>query len=381
MSARKLRVLHCIPTLGGGGAERQLSHIAGGLTKTDVDVHVAYLQPGPNLDSMRDSGVTMHPLRSHYNFDPSILWQLLRTIHQVRPDLVQTWLTQMDILGGLAAVVMGTPFILCERASAPAYGGGWKDKLRGRLGRRATMVVANSEAGEKYWIARKEPKLIKVIPNGVPLELIKHSAGAPCEEFGIGPSTEVMLFAGRYAPEKNVLNLLAALRRVLAEKPQAIALLFGQGQLQTDILEIIKRCGIEDRVKVSGYTTQLWSWMRRANVLVSVSLFEGSPNVVCEAAAVECPLVVSDIPAHRELLNSESAVFVSPSSPTDIARGILDVLSNPTAARRRAATAYEQVRRFSVEGITREYIELYRAVLSRPSLAISEGIRSEAKES
>lgn len=360
-----MRILHCIASLGGGGTERQLSYLSEELAKNGADVHIAYHLGGPNLGRIQGTGATLHSLRILNNHDPMLLLQLIKTIRKVRPDLIQTWLPQMDIVGGIAAILTGTPFILCERASGPAYSGTWKDKLRTWIGRRAFLIIANSEMGRKYWISRKDPERIKVVPNGVPLEEIERSPKAPPEEGGIDTTAEVVLFAGRFSREKNVLTLLEALRQVFTDRPNAVALLFGQGPLERELLQVVKQYGLEERVRIHGYTEQLWGWMKRANLFVNVSVFEGSPNVVCEAAALRCPLVLSDITEHRELLGGTSAVFVSPRSPSDIARGILDVLRDSEAAKRRTEFAYEGISRLSVEAVAPEYIDLYRLALSQ----------------
>ena len=54
----------------------------------------------------------------------------------------------------------------------------------------------------------------------------------------------------------------------------------------------------------------VWPLLKMSNVFVSTSSFEGQPNAVLEAMACGCPLVVSDIPAHREFLGADTAAIV-----------------------------------------------------------------------
>jgi glycosyltransferase involved in cell wall biosynthesis len=107
--------------------------------------------------------------------------------------------------------------------------------------------------------------------------------------------------------------------------------------------------------------------MKRADTLVSTSLFEGSPNVVLEAMACACPLVVSDIPAHRELLDEETAILVDPHNPRSVADGILQALSDRSAAARRAAAAQMRVQRYSLASVARQYRDLYQDLLTQHS--------------
>jgi glycosyltransferase involved in cell wall biosynthesis len=362
MTTRKPRILHCIPGLDGGGAERQLSYLAAELGRKGVDVHVAYHLRGPETSKTSGSGVTFHELPSHGNHDPMLLWQLIKTVRKIKPDVIQTWLLQMDVLGGLAALATRTPFLMTERVVAANYEGLWKNKLRFWIGRQAALVVANSQGGRKYWLSSKPPDLVKIVPNAVPVQEIEQALDVDPETCAAGESVEILLFAGRYSPQKNVSTHLNALFLVLAERTGAIALLFGAGPLQGELVERVRCRHLQNRVRIMGYTEQLWGWMKRATVFVSVSQYEGSPNVVCEAAAAGCPLVLSDIPQHRELMGDSAACFVPVDSPEEIAKGILDVLRHPAEARKRAQSAYKIVSGFTLDSLAENYLNLYALV-------------------
>jgi glycosyltransferase involved in cell wall biosynthesis len=365
MATERLRILHCIPGLDGGGAERQLCYLARALGTKGVDVHVAYHLRGARVSKTPESSVTFHELTSHGNHDPLLLWQLFKITRKLKPDLIQTWLLQMDVLGGLAALVTGTPYLTTERVVAAAYDGMWKVKLRSWIGARAALVVANSQGGREYWLAKKSPNFVRVVPNAVPVEDVREALAPNPEICGAIENKEILLFAGRYCAQKNVLNLLDALFLVLSERPAAMALFVGSGPLESELVDQVKRHHMEDRVKISGYTQQLWGWMKRARAFVSVSLFEGSPNVVSEAAAAGCPLVLSDIPEHRALLGDDSAYFVPCDAPTEIARGILDVLRNPEEAYGKAELACAKVSCFTINSIADQYLELYNLAIKR----------------
>lgn len=356
------RILHCIASMGGGGAERQLAYLAEELTRSGAEVHIVYLRGGPNLDFVRDCGVHLHQVACAGNHDPLLILRLVRTIRAVKPDVVQTWLPQMDVLAGIASLLTGTPFVTTERSSAPGYGANWKEFVRRRIAQRAAMVVANSEAGRQYWRShRRRP--IRVIRNGIPLERIRDSV-TTAEPHDLPVEAEIVLFGGRYSAEKNLPVLVDALTRVCRERPNTVALLFGEGPLREVLVEQLGRNALQHRIRLLDYTHELWGWMRRASVFVSVSLFEGCPNTVLEAAVQRCPVVVSDIPQHRELLDAGDAVFVSPHDARDIARGILDVLRDPDGANPRAQRACEKVAQFTIHSVGREYLDLYNEIVA-----------------
>jgi glycosyltransferase involved in cell wall biosynthesis len=358
-----LTVLHAIPSLVGGGAERQLSLLAPELCRLGVDTHVAYVRPGVNLAALRASRVHLHPIASSGNHDPRILFKLVQLIRESQPAIVQTWLPQMDILGGVAARLTRTPFVLSERSSEAAYRGGWKNRLRRLVGQYASVVVANSDGGVGYWRAGANDR--RVIRNGLALRAIRSATPAAPETLGLPANARIILFAGRLTAEKNAATLLEALDPVLERHPDCAAVLFGEGPLRTALLAQIQTMRARDRVRLEAYTLEIWRWMRRASAFVSVSHFEGQPNTVLEAMASGCPLVVSDIDPHREILDDTMARFCNPRCARDIAHAIVEVLGESEIGAKRAALAGEVASGSSIESAARAYLSLYLEMSSK----------------
>ena len=356
-----LRVLHLIPSLGGGGAERQVSLLTRELALRGCEVHLGFVGGGTHLAELESSAVTLHRIPARGNHDPRLALRLIRLVRTLRPQLVQTWLPQMDVLGGLAARIAGTPWILCEREQ----GGGlkpeqWKRRLRRVLGRGASVIVANSPAGAAYWrVAGQETILV---PNAVPLAQIELAASIEMDFAG----AQMLLFAGRLVPEKNVEHLVEALVPIVRTR-NAVALLVGDGPLAPRLRARVAAMGLSERIRFPGFRDDVWSYMKRADVLVAPSRYEGHPNSVLEAAACACPLVVSDIPAHRAFLDESCAAFAPLDDPQRLASAILQVLDDRSAALARAAEAQARVNRRTVEQLGADYLWIYRKVIATHS--------------
>jgi glycosyltransferase involved in cell wall biosynthesis len=354
---RAMRILYCIPNLRQGGAERQLSYLAAELAQMGHEVHVASSRGGSNLERLRASGAEWHRVGGSNNRDPLIFFRLVGLIRRLRPDVVQTILTPMDIMGGAAALLTRTRWVLKESSSAPLYVARCRNRLRLALGRRADAVVSNSAGGDAYW-REAGVRARHVIPNAVPFEEIVGVDSGRGAEPRPASGEKIVLFAGRMDAGKNVEALVAALAKIAGEVP-FVAVLCGDGPRRTDLERMVGWLGLGHRLFFPGYVSNLWHLMKRADAFVSLSRFEGCPNVVLEAAACGSPLIVSDIPAHRELLDGHGALFVDPDDPAEAAEALKATLTYDTAAHERAQVARAKVNGMSVETTARVYERLY----------------------
>jgi glycosyltransferase involved in cell wall biosynthesis len=360
-----MRILHCIPSLGGGGAERQLSYLAPGLAALGHDVHVAYLSAGVNLEYMENGAVTLHPLRVVNNNDPSLAWHLVRLISEIEPDLLQTWMLQMDVFGGLAACLTRTPWVVREYTNATDVKSTIKKRLRLFFANHANAIVANSFGGLDWWDARGRPANRRMVPNALPLETIAAIPVDSLSEYGVTPRHKVVLYAGRFSQEKNIFNLINAVDRLVKEDASVIALICGEGPLWSEARRIVETLGITGQVILPGYLANIWGAMKRANVFLSVSHQEGRPNAVIEAMACGTALVLSRIPGHCEILDEKSALFVDREDVSDIVRTVRTCLANPMEAKRRAAVGQATVAGWSIGAVAEQYARIYADIVRK----------------
>lgn len=355
-----MRVFHCIPSLGGGGAERQLCYFVEQLVKKNIEVHVAYLHEGKYSERLRNSGATLHHVSSKDNYDIFIIKRLLSLFLMVKPNLIQLWLPQMVVMGSIASILLGKPYIICERNSN--YEFGWRRYLARFLSLFSCAIIANSYAGVGLWDRlgfRSKPKF--VVPNAICVSEIVNEQYGRSSLPSLREGFKFIVFAGRYTGQKNLDNLIDAMNEVLDHRVNIIFSMYGDGPLFKH-LEIKKSTfSNKDRIFINQFSNDVWSVMKRADIFVSVSWYEGSPNTVLEAIACRCRLVISDIPAHREILSDEWAIFVDPNDSNSIADGILnavdladmDIESNLNSA-------FKILENRSPEEITMQYLEIYK---------------------
>lgn len=364
-----MRILHCIPTMSGGGAEKQLCYLADGLVRRGHEVHVGLLSDdGVHGPRLRASGAAIHCIGEFGSLDPRGMIAVAGLIRTVRPDIVQTWLTRMDLWGGLTARALGVPWIFCERSSRRERMANLRDRVSRAQVRHAAAVVCNSVDSADTWRAALDERAqVEFIPNAVPVEEIQATAPIPRSELGVPDAGPLIVYAGKLSHGiKNVIRLTEALCDVFDERPDVHAVFCGEGEQEPEVRAILGRRGHTSRLRLLGFRSDVIKILRAGDVFVSPSNFEGRPNTVGEAMACGLPLVLSDISSHREFVPADAAWFFHPARTQEIAERLRQCLDDPAERAARVARALAHARGFSVEAMARSYESVYERILRAP---------------
>jgi len=317
-----MKVLHFVHALSGGGAEKQLRYLVS--SGTDQDLHIAFCDDRGAMCEY-PSSVNFHRLSSKRNYSPSLLYQILRLILVIKPDVVQTWTLKFDILVGIVRFVVNFDWVIRESGSYEAKSNGFKDSARLYFGSRASAVVSNSVGGNRYWSERARIRRRVIIHNGYDLGQL---AAFSTDREAIHRKS-LVLFVGRLVASKNADILV----RAMADDsvPASVHLdIVGDGPQKGVIDELVQGLALRDRVTLAGYLphSQVLLRLASASVLVLPSQFEGTPNVVLEAMAIGVPVVLSDCTSHREFFSDNVVTFFSLSSErpdVELARAVSSV--------------------------------------------------------
>jgi len=356
-----MKILNLIPNLSGGGAERQLNYLAPELVRMGHEVHIAYSREGSCKPEL--PGVVLHQLKSRSNYDPYLFWQLVRLIRGLKPDIVHTWIPQMDILGGMAARINGVPWIFREPSSPIAYKSTLKNSLRVRIGSGASAIVANSLDGAEYWKIKVQHKRCYVVLNGLPIQKIESTPAALPSGLP-QPEMPIVLYVGRLVELKNLKVFMEVLACVKKQR-KVFGVICGEGPQQTELETLRCKLGLEADLYFTGYLppAAVWALVKKAAIFISLSAYEGCPNAVMEAMACDCPLVIADIPAHHEILDEGCARFVPISNISQVADTIVQALRDPDASMQRAVIAKIKTQKWSIAEMAKNWENVYKEVV------------------
>ena len=362
------RLLHIIPTLDRGGAEKQLALLAGGLPADEFDVHVCALSRGGPLEAdLAARNVPFALIGKSWKVDPVAYQRLKRHIDRLHPDLVHTWLFAANSYGRAAALASGVRRIVAGERCVDRWKVWYELAIDRFQARRTSRIVVNSHGVRDFYVQRGLPgdKFV-VIPGSVP-------PAAPSDvsredllrELGLPSGARLIGAVGRLWPQKKIGDLIWAADLLKVVLDDVHLLIIGDGPLRRRLQRFRHKVRIEDKVHFLGHRDDVPRLMPHFNLLWLASGYEGLPNSVMEAMAAGVPVVATDIPGNRDLVvPGETGFLVPVGDCAALARDAKKILDDTELAERLGQASRKRVlQQFGVEQMVERHAELYRELL------------------
>ena len=305
-AGRKIKMIQVTHDLNIGGLQRLVVDISKNLDKSRYQVTVCALREGGVLEQeLRESGIEVIKLVPPFadGTDYLTFWKLYRIFRKERPDIIHTHNSQPFIEGGMAALLARVPaFVHTE------HGRHFPDKRRYMFAERvmshfASCIVAVSDSAGNDLVTYEKiaPEKIRTVMNGIDGGRFRRRVFSGREEklgeLGIRGYDFILGFAGRLAPEKGLIHLLKAMRRLADGSPdkKILLLIAGEGSMMDELTGEAGRLGLEGSVRFLGPRLDMDELMGTFDVFVLPSLREGLPLVLLEAAAAGLPIVATRV--------------------------------------------------------------------------------------
>jgi glycosyltransferase involved in cell wall biosynthesis len=164
------------------------------------------------------------------------------------------------------------------------------------------------------------------------------------KELGFGQDDQVIGAVGRLEEQKRFDLLIDAFARLRSGWPGARLLITGDGSLRSRLEARAATLGLGAACRFLGHRHDIAALHDAFDLFVQSSEYEGTPNAVLEAMAMETPLVATDVGGTRELAFPDVHALVVPLHDTVALRDAMAaVLADPAAARARAVAARARV--------------------------------------
>lgn len=352
----------------GGGAERQLMLLAGGLAARGHEVSVlAFYGPSATVDRLRVIGLAKRGRWDMLGF----FGRLVGALRADRPDILHSYLPAANALAALAKpLVPALKVVFGIRAAGMDLARyDWGVRLVYRLERAllgaADLVISNSAAASRLY-PEAQPL---VIYNGIDTDRFRadRAAGQRLRaEHGIAADMSVIGVVGRFDPMKDHDTFFAALARLAPTRAGLRAIVVGGPKTaRVRLCESAGRHGVADRVVWLDPRDDLRAVYGALDLLCLSSAYgESFPNVVAEAMACGVPCVATDLGEVRALIGTAGRV-VPPRNAAALADALAYVLDLPAVEReamgRRARAHIES--RFNVKRLVDETEQALQSLL------------------
>jgi phosphatidyl-myo-inositol alpha-mannosyltransferase len=290
-----------------------------------------------------------------------LAWARVRAIlRRWRPDVVHAHEPLTPSASMAAAMTSPAPVVATfhahvERsglfdAAAPVLRPVWR-RLRAR--------IAVSEAARRF-VSERLGDGVKVIPNGLDVE--RFASAAPADDL---PPGRRVLWVGRLDPQKGFPVAVRAFGLLAEDLPDLWLVVAGEGRDRTALAELPLRA--RERVVVLGNVERdrLPRYHAAADTFVSPALGQESFGIVLvEAMAAGLPVVATDIPGYREVIeDGVEGLLVPPGDVGALASALRRVLEDPEAAKSFGEAGRARARRYSWDVVGREIEAVYDEVL------------------
>jgi len=350
-----MRMMLIISSLALGGAERVAATLVNYWINSGHEVTLVtidsserdFFQVQANvqriaLDLAQASNGWLEFIRNNYRRVKG-LRALLRTC---RPDVIVSFLDTTNILVLIAALGLKLPVVISGRTDPRRHSIGVVNTMLRRLvyPLARALVVQTRDVGQ--WakgIVRKDA--VYVIPNPI---RENSAAGGNVTKDG-----NTVLAIGRMEAYKGFDLLLAAFARCAGRFPGWRLRLIGDGPLRKSLEALARELCVSDRVQFDGFVNGPDEALRRADLFVLSSRYEGFPNVLLEAMACGLPVISFDCPSGpAEIIRAGvDGILVSPGNVEGLADAMERLMRDETERMSMGSRAAEVAERFSLPAV------------------------------
>lgn len=291
---------------------------------------------------------------------------LRRLIREARPDVVVSFLTNVNIAAVLTTRGLIIPIIVCEHINpqfedVTGRGLRWLRRLTYPLADAVTVLGQDMVPAFRAMVPGM--KRVAVIPNPLPDALLKTQGEL------VGKASRPRLIAmGRLAEQKQFAGLVMGFGALAAEFPDWELWIWGEGPLRPRLEQQVREAGLDGRVFLPGRTTAPWEELAKSAAFALSSAYEGFPMVLLEAMALGLPCVAFDCPSGpRTMTRGGQDGLLAPTGDWPALTAALRRVMSDAALRRelgeRAAVSVRE--RYTLDQVLPMWDALFETVISR----------------
>lgn len=331
MSGKK-KILHLITGLEVGGAEMMLLKTLPKM-QNDFDNYVCtLLKDGLIGAKLREAGIITYHLDFSLSNSLRSILLFRRIIKDFKPDILVTYLIHSDLFGRIFGRIFGIQKIICSQRGSLQQ---WEflrffDKLTKSL---VTKYIVQTEVAKKELMTKLNlpEKKFEVIPNAIDVSEYEFKLDTNAKKKGlrINPDNQTIVCVSNLHKGKGHKYLLEAFEKVYKKNKNVNLLIVGDGEQRTTLEKQTKDYVSRDNIYFLGKRNDVKEILKISDIFVLATEGEGMSNAIMEAMASGIPVITTDIPENRVLIeNEKTGFFVLTKNSVVLTKKIEKLLNN-----------------------------------------------------
>lgn len=354
-----LRICFVVGTLGVGGAERQLYYMLSALQSNGIECCVLCLTQGEHYESkIQNLGIPVVWVGQSAN-RLKRLWRIVSEIKQWKPHIIQSSHSYTSPYVAVAGYLTKLPAIGAFRS----HGIGEFHDLGviGRLALRLTpFLIGNSEAALQSIATQYPNKSIYLLKNVVDTRQFRPTPTSKSE------SIIHLLSVGRLIELKRqdlILQVVAELHR---DGLPIRARIVGEGPLHSELEKLASTLGVSEWVEFTGLRQDMVDIYNEADIFISTSDYEGTPNVLLEAMACGLPVVATRAGGSADVVREGETGYLVPIGDVKNLRECVQKLVEDELSRKQMGREAREhiVDSFSLNRLYNDMMAIYKSILA-----------------
>lgn len=371
--AKPLHIVYVLHSLGRGGMENGVVNILNRADPARFRFTVVLLEKErAMLERVERPGVNVLTIRRRWGNDPLFPAGIFSLCRREEPDLVHT--RGFSAIEGLAAARLAGVKAVMHSEHGRDVDEAHRMKPRRALARTilykfADRVVTVSDELRASILAevRVPAEKVTCLPNGVDLARFdrRHAREHMRYVLGIPQDARVVGTVGRHDPVKDYPSLLRAFASVQTASRRAWLVLCGDGPEGARLRTMAQDLGIADRTVFTGFRDDVPDVLSAFDIFCLPSVTEGMSNAILEAMASRLPCVATRVGGNGELVtHGVTGLLVPTLNPDRLAESLTYLVTDEVAAARMSKASRDRAEsRFSLDGMVRNYEDLYETLV------------------
>ncbi len=370
-----MKILHIITGLNYGGAEKLLLDICSNMN-VENKIYVIYFKGNGALEQkFKNNGINVNFFKaSKYNF-LSVFIKIYKFIKEQKFDVVHTHLSYANFIGRSAAIFANVPKVFTTIHNTDRWlsskkfkykVANWIEQLITNNKRVRIIFISTAVAEYSFKYQNISEDKTYILPNAININQTVALSNQQEEENNklsiIKENDFIISNVGRLVEQKGQIYLLKAMNQIVNDlKINNIkCLIVGEGEERETLESFIQENKLSKYISLVGVHSNPYYFVKKADLFIMSSIWEGFGIVILEAQAVGTPILASKVEGIKELVtHNENGILVESRNVEKLREEIINFYSGKYNTQKFINNGKEKAAYYSIENYTKKLYELY----------------------